>query len=45
MLGVRDIIAKTVPLIFQFRKFVRKKRKHNYKIFEVKIKGIGKYGN
>lgn len=29
MLGVRDIIMKIVPLIFQFIKFVGKKRKHN----------------
>lgn len=45
MLGVRDIIVKTVPLILQFRKFVGKKRKHNYKKIEIKIKGIGEYNN
>ena len=45
MLGVRDIIVNTVPLIFQFRKFVGKKRKHSYMKFEIKIKGTGKYNN
>lgn len=45
MLDVRDIIVKTVPFIFQFRKFVGKKTKHNYKKFEIKIKGTGKYNN